>query len=243
MLQLKDWDGSMSKKQKLSRLFSNYLSSVRLYLDHLMVHISKVYGKGSKEFKDIKYQTNSHYDSSFSYRLLEALRNNMQHSGLPISFSNTLKCNDSGTETFSIVTPTLQIAELDKKFKKSVLVEIKAIDLSDSNNRFDLKTHIRAYIGKMTEINQFVRDLMENDARKWKESISSVIQRSEKLYTEGSKVHVYLLRESGTGELIESNDIFNKFINLREYYINKNLILHNFENRHITTIAERKLHI
>lgn len=243
LLQLKDWDNSMSKKQKLARVFSNYLSSTRLYLDHLMGHISRVYGKNSEEFKDVKLQTNIHYDESFSYRLLDALRNNMQHSSLPITFANVLKSSSSGEEVLSIVTPVLLVSDIGKKFKKTVLTEIEAIDLSDSKNRFDLKTHIREYLGRITEINQYVRDLMESDIKEWKCSILNIIKASEKLHSKKSKVHVYLIKENDSGSVVESNDIFNKFIELREYYVHKNLVLHNFGNRYITTIAERKVHI
>ncbi len=73
-------------KQHLNfnRLFLNYLSSLRTFLDHNEVAIKRKFGKESNEVEKFKNITKNCFDSYFSYRFLYKLRNYSQHIGLPI---------------------------------------------------------------------------------------------------------------------------------------------------------------
>lgn len=73
-------------KQHLNfnRLFLNYLSSIRTFIDHSETAIKRKYGKGSNQvnrFESVKSRLFDHY---FSYRFLYKLRNYSQHCNLPI---------------------------------------------------------------------------------------------------------------------------------------------------------------
>lgn len=68
-----------------NRLFLNFLSSGRTFLDHSETYLKRKYGKKSSEFLKFKKETNNQYDSSFEYRFVYKLRNYAQHCGLPIN--------------------------------------------------------------------------------------------------------------------------------------------------------------
>ncbi|SHM98815.1 hypothetical protein [Flavobacterium xinjiangense] len=73
-------------KQHLNfnRLFLNYLSSFRTFIDHSETTIKRKFGKTSDQADMFKKITNGLFDEFFSYRFLCKLRNYSQHCGLPI---------------------------------------------------------------------------------------------------------------------------------------------------------------
>lgn len=71
-----------------SRYFLNYLTAMRVFLDHVEVRLKKRFGKGSVEVEKFKVMTAAQFDSRVSNRLFYKLRNYTQHCGLPpVSFN------------------------------------------------------------------------------------------------------------------------------------------------------------
>lgn len=73
-----------------------FLSSVRSFLDHTTVHLRRQHGEASQEFSAFKAMTGDLFESHFSYRFLDKLRNMAQHVAFPISVVN-LSMTSSGT--------------------------------------------------------------------------------------------------------------------------------------------------
>jgi hypothetical protein len=67
-----------------NRRIINLLTTCRLYLDHVEHHLNVFAGLKSELNSIFTTSRRQFYDSSFAYRLLEALRNYVQHRGLPI---------------------------------------------------------------------------------------------------------------------------------------------------------------
>jgi hypothetical protein len=67
-----------------NRLFLNYLSAIRTYLDHSETYIKRTYGEESNEFQAFKKMAGTFFDNSFGYSFFYKLRNYAQHCGLPI---------------------------------------------------------------------------------------------------------------------------------------------------------------
>lgn len=81
-----------------NRMFLNYLSSFRTFVDHNETSIKRKYGTDSHEAREFKKITNNIYDKYFSYRFLCKLRNYSQHCGLPIEdieVSATMQADNS----------------------------------------------------------------------------------------------------------------------------------------------------
>lgn len=63
----------------------NWLTSVRLYLDHTETHLKRTYGDSSAEWASFSRSCAEAYDNHFGYRFVYRFRNYVQHCGLPVS--------------------------------------------------------------------------------------------------------------------------------------------------------------
>ena len=152
----------------VNRRIANFVTTARLYLDQVPHDFSKIYGRDSKHYKSFKQATSKEYDNVFGYRVMEALRNHVQHQSLPTHAIMFPATRDETSDPVSIrfgVVPLINVAALEDnpKFKKSVLVELQAI--SDSNNYANLLPFIREYAEAFGRIHQKVRDLTGGDLR------------------------------------------------------------------------------
>ena len=68
----------------INRHIFNYLSSIRMFLDHNEYNLKKRYGSDSPRVKRFKKTCSQIYDNSFSYRFLYKLRDYVQHCGMPL---------------------------------------------------------------------------------------------------------------------------------------------------------------
>lgn len=72
-------------KIETNRVVQNYLSSVRMFVDHCDANLNRRFGKESAEYLDFKQTLSKFYDNNFEYRFVYKLRNFCQHCGLPVS--------------------------------------------------------------------------------------------------------------------------------------------------------------
>ncbi|MCZ7398255.1 MAG: hypothetical protein O8C62_01010 [Candidatus Methanoperedens sp.] len=73
-----------SMNLNINRYILNFLSSVRTYLDHSETNLKKRNEKDSQRIRLFKDACNDAYESHFSYRFLNKLRNYTQHFGMPV---------------------------------------------------------------------------------------------------------------------------------------------------------------
>lgn len=71
-----------------NRLLLNYLSSIRTYIDHSLLFLSREYGKESGQLIKFKKLLAFNFDNNFSYRFFYKLRNYAQHCGVPLDTIN-----------------------------------------------------------------------------------------------------------------------------------------------------------
>jgi hypothetical protein len=63
----------------------NWLTSMRLFLDHTETDVKRRFGKASEEAQRFKAATSSAFDAKVGYRFVSKFRNYVQHCGLPLS--------------------------------------------------------------------------------------------------------------------------------------------------------------
>ncbi len=148
----------------ITRRLVNLLSTCRMYLDQSSKHISNALGINSKIKTDHKVAKSDEYDTNFSYRVLEELRNHAQHKGYPfhvISFNSQLVEKEPGAPVVTTVTPKLSVAKLQVEggFKKKVLDELIETD----KENIDLTPHIRSYIDSLQKIQSKLRKSIEQE--------------------------------------------------------------------------------
>lgn len=150
----RDYDDFFELRSTLNRRFVNLLSACRAYLDQAPQLLSACTEDSDTVRVELKSCLSRHYDSSFSFRFFEALRNHVQHCGLAVhrvSINNRWNDSSYPRELEVSVEPYAirKYFEEDAKFKKPVLGEIP--------EELALLGHLRAYMQALGEAHGVVR--------------------------------------------------------------------------------------
>ena len=118
----------------------NFLTSARLYIDQLSRHVRGCLPELTDEI--VKAGFSKEYDENPEYRFMEALRNHVQHRGLPIHWishgARWTEIGENGLLEYSMeLSSQRSFLEEDKKFNKTVLQEL--------DDEIDLKMNARCY--------------------------------------------------------------------------------------------------
>jgi hypothetical protein len=158
--------------QEASRHIMNLLTAARAYVDQVKqdfkhIPLNPSFGEQAKQ------KLSEQYDSSADYRLMEALRNYVQHFGQSVhSFSGNMtgKAPD-WAHAVSLRTLKSQLSE-DKSFKPEVLAEMPAY--------VDLRVASRAYMHALSVVHLALRQVIEKDV----DRARSAVQHWTQLYLE-----------------------------------------------------------
>lgn len=162
---LKSVSQLVQKNQSLSELnghitdvnvkLLNLFSTSRAYIDKSSSIVRKLTG-----LKDLfKKECSQHYDTNFSYRIIDALRNYAQHNNAPLS-SLTLGGEWVGRENLEFYTNPIidtEVLRSNKVFRKSVLPE--------KDVKLHLSYCIRRYIECLSAIHKKISMSFESDLK------------------------------------------------------------------------------
>ena len=187
---------AMQERLSLDRLIANVLMSCRLYIDQTSHGISTFFGSESEQMHQIKRFKNDLYDTHQGYRIMEALRNHVQHSGLPVHV--ILYQQRGSTEELNSYTEWLVIPQCEWKtlaenpdFKKSVLEEMKKC-----GEQVDLRGPLREYLACLLKLHGKLREM-----------IAPPFDTARKIYEEAAKEYSTLNGEPVShSSLIELGD-------------------------------------
>lgn len=145
-----------------NRLFLNYLSSIKTFLDHSEVFLNRKFGDKSAEFLEYKNMLSVFYDNSFAYRFFYKLRNFSQHVGLPInSVSYETKYDREKNSKRDFLFVRFNRDELLEDFSKWG-VHVKK-DLEAMPEVFDVAPLIFEMTHNIREIERNIELLQKND--------------------------------------------------------------------------------
>lgn len=174
------WDyqghaASMQERLCLDRRLVNLLTACRLYLDQTDHMVSSLFGKDSEEPADVRAFKKALYDDHWGYRLMEAIRNHVQHSGLivhAIGYPRFLSAGEGADYTEFAVTPQAQVKFLveNTKFKKSVLAE-----LAEKGDKIDLRGPTREYLACLVRLHDKLRETIENPTAEARAAYESAV--------------------------------------------------------------------
>lgn len=152
---------SMQARLCLDRRLANLLTACRLYLDQTDRGISAIFGSSSDQLAEVKRFKSDLYDNHWGYRLMEALRNHVQHSGLIVHIISYPQFRSKGNgpdySEFTIC-PETQVSTLaeNSNFKKSILEEL---DLRGET--IDLRGPVREYLSCFVELHDKLREVIQ----------------------------------------------------------------------------------
>ncbi len=239
-------DISMSHQRILiSRRIVNLLSASRMYLDQCAHHLNNIYGENSENAKLAKKETSTQYDSSFGYRVMEALRNYVQHRGFPIHsimFSGEWLDIDSEADSrlHHSVIPRISVTELasDQKFNQTVL---KEMNTAQHKNIIDIRPLIREYVEGIGKIHEKIRELTHKDLIDWENIMNHTIEKFQKEYgSDVSLAGLVIATRQENDHQIERKTIFKEMMKRRQVLERKNAIFGNLRKRYASNEIRNK---
>ena len=159
----------------------NLLTAVRLYVDQLNRNVAECLDSNSNTKDRVKELFSKEYDENPYYRFMEALRNYVQHRGIPVHWaqlgSRWTSLEDEGYMEYSMeIASQRSYLEEDKKIKKSVLAEI--------DEKIDLKAAARSYIESISRVHEFARDIISEATNFSRKLIEGAHRRYAEEYSE-----------------------------------------------------------
>jgi len=209
-------------RSHMNRRLSNFLSSVRAYLDRLE-RFSKRKEDKQLLVDPIKSARSQAYDNNLSYRFLEGLRNHTQHYGHGIrslTFSSRWVDREAGeairnVPLFHVDTDEIERAKL---VKKSIIEELRLV-----GKKVNLKVHIKRYVSLLGEIHSEFQKLFRKRKEEIDSEINSAIQEYLSLFPDEDPPYgLHVLEHNSRGEVVKKEVIFTKLIELRKHFEDKN---------------------
>jgi hypothetical protein len=219
---------------QINRRIINLLSTGRLYLDQSVHNLSNISSK-TNTIEEIKKEKTTQYEQYLGYRVMDALRNYVQHRGYPIqslTYENKFVGKNPNERLLFSITPYIQIQELEKdnKFKKEVLKEIKLL-----GEKIDLKLLIREYVEALWNIHAKVREFLKSDILDWEQLFQSTIDKFKSKNPKiGSIVGLSAVKQNENGTYKESIEIIKYIIEYRQELQIKNSTFVNLSKRYVT---------
>ena len=208
----------------------NLLTSTKLYIDQLSHHVSECVPLLGDAKKVVKSIFAKEYAENWEYRFMEALRNYVQHRGLPVhSISTGGRWTESGEE--GLLEYRVEVAvqksllEEDEKFKKGVL--------NDIPDTVDLKAVTRYYIESLSRGHEAVRELIQESVQNSRLCLEAAHSQYNKIYT-GSLVGLSACIIDGD-RLVEKIPLFLDRDDIRVKLQNRNQKLVNLKKRYVTS--------
>jgi hypothetical protein len=217
----RDWSSFTGEAQTINRRLANLLSACRLYIDQTRHDVSAVYGDDSDQLKQLNEAFSAEYDAYLGCRVLEALRNHVQHRSLPVhNLKYSLARDERPHRTLVKHTciPCLSVKRIKDQgdFKAQVLEELEAGD-----DLVDLKPLVREYVASIGRVHEDLRQLMRDHVAKWEEVVYSIQSQFREAFGE-NVVGLAVVARDDDGVVRESAQIFEDLITRRRRLEQKN---------------------
>lgn len=237
-----DWPSFRADIQLVNRRFTNVLAAARLYVDQVKHDLGAIYGSDSEVLQSVEKELSAQYDSKLGFRVLEALRNHIQHRSLPVHrMSYPTKVEEPGVPSSKIrfgVVPSLDTAQLeeDGKFKRTILEELKG----RGGAFVSLTLLVREYVEGLGRVHEALRDATEKDVSCWEAALAFVEQRATMGFAEDPPglVGLAVVSEDDEGLWSEIDHIFSDIAKRRQSLVRKNRILQKLSDRYVSGAAE-----
>jgi hypothetical protein len=106
----------------VNRTFINFVTSLKVFVDHIEIRLKRKYGENSDKFKEFRHFITSTYDAHFCYRLLINIRDYAIHNNYPIHITVDKELNKINNDFDYKLFAKFNKRELlsDQKFKKKM---------------------------------------------------------------------------------------------------------------------------
>lgn len=211
----------------------NLLTATRLYVDQLYQNVQECIPDDADAKAKVKAFFSKEYDENKEYRFMEALRNHVQHRGLPVHWTqqssrwNSLE--DDGLMEFNIELATKRFyLEENPYFKKEVLLEL--------DEKTDLKSSTRSYIESISNVQESVRDIIAESVKSARELIEGAHRRYRAVYNES--LLGLCVSKWENGKQISAIPLLLEWDDIRLKLQKRNKQIINLKKRYVTSIIK-----
>lgn len=207
----------------INRRVINLLTTTRLYIDQVPHNLNNIFGHSSEQHLKFENATKAEYNSCLGYRVLEALRNYVQHQEFPIhsiAYQNSIEDRKTGQYKKIYIVPQLEVKLLKQggRFKASVLKE-----LEDLGEELDIRVFVREYVESIGRIQKFVRHILEPHVETWENAVGEA-EAKFKATGEENLLGLGIVSEDDVGHLTEELELFvdRNLLERRKWMIERN---------------------
>jgi len=205
---IRDFRYQVMREQTLLviRRLGNLLSTSKLYVDSTPRELSALFGKKHAVFVSVKKKFSEEYDAALGYRLMETLRNTLQHRGgsaVTVSYSANAEESKGGHRVHHRVLPLLSMAHLKKgDIKASVRKEI------GTEPNAELLGHVRQYIDGLAQVHYDFRRRTSRARARWEKTFREAYRRGDAAWPAKEMRASDLAAVDSRGIVRESRHIF-----------------------------------
>jgi predicted component of type VI protein secretion system len=217
-------------KYAANRRLANVLAVARLYLDQ-SAHDTKHFEEPGLEH-EMACAKSATYDQSLGYRVMEAIRNYIQHRAFPITMFQYHSKWEDREEPRAVMQTTVRAFLVtnnitdDKNFKPRVARELA------KKNEHDITPFLRSYIEGLSSIHTSLRAKLPQ-LQAWRETITRRITNYEKrINAKALGLAVVSINPDSTWN--EEISLSDDFLKRLDYLQRKNQELTNYAKRHVS---------
>jgi hypothetical protein len=230
------WSDFIGTIHLFNRRLINLLTVCRLYIDQVQHDLNSMYGEDCEAGQQVRVQRSTEYDARLGYRVMEALRNYVQHRGLPINGAEFWgKWDHDAVPPFAMsgVTPHLDVGRIkeDGGFKAAVLAELEPL-----GEKLDLKPFVREYLEGIGAVHMLVRAVLAEDLAEWDTLLAGV--RPDFLAAGGEDVVRLSVVARENGQPVEEVQIVEDLTSRRSWLRRRTAIATHY-SKHFVTNKQR----
>lgn len=192
-----------------NRLLANLLTSARMYIDHVM-RIFQQPDFAPSFSEQAKMLMAKRYDATFEYRFMEAIRNHIQHRGLPVHMITYTTHGSRGWADYCELKASKQEIQRQGGFKASILDEMPDF--------VELRNASRIYLSELSAIHIELREIASYVIGEAREQVRGAIER----FAQTAEPCLGLAACRVDGDVVESIPLFLDWDDVRATLANKN---------------------
>jgi hypothetical protein len=230
------WDEGQDDVQLVNRRILNVLAAARMYVDQVKQDFGRVYSNGTEMVKQL---TSEQWDGKLGYRVMEELRNCVQHRALPVhglSYSTTVdEPGKAGSGVRFGIVPALnpdRIKDDDPQFKPRILKELGERSKANKGKPLPLTPLLREYIEGLGSINEALRKHAEADAARCGRLLSDTIERARREITERT-LGLAVVVEDDEGRWSDEDHVFDDLWTRWQALVRKNRLHAHLSQRYV----------
>lgn len=193
-----NWSENQDIRTLFARRLANLLNSAKSYIEISQQHLRLITSEGDL-VGCLKSGLSNSYDTHFTYRFMEALRNYTQHCGVPVSSMHMDMRriqDDAGEHLRYIAAASIEPKRLiaDPKFKASVRRELAG------HTKLEVNYYARCYVEQLSETHIKVRNAAALGTEQHEALIRSAIDRLKDAVSGEETWGAYLVERDADNE-------------------------------------------